>query len=314
MSEPLSFSSVLALLRAKWRTLLLIGVLAAAASAIFSGPSFIKPRFRSSAIVYPVNLSSYSQETRSDQLLQMLESNSLRDSLIRIHHLPEHYRIDTTHAPGLFYLHGLYKERVSISKTRYESVQIEIEDEDPRVAQRMVIDLLAQCDTMALRLHREKSREVLVIARGELEDLWKQLHDVEVRLDSLRQQTGLLNYSAQTEEVTRGYMRMLSSGGGGAAGKAEAKALLKALGERGGEFESLSQLAKAYRELYVEKEEAYNRALTDVTKKLTYTNVMVYPEVADKKIFPIRWLIVVAVTASAVFLALLLFGLRGQRH
>ena len=101
MREPLSFASFFQLLVERWRTFAVVGGVAALLAAVFSGPTFIKPRYRSSAIVYPVNLTSYSQETRSDQLLQLLESNSIRDSLIRLHRLPEHYGIDTTEPPGL---------------------------------------------------------------------------------------------------------------------------------------------------------------------------------------------------------------------
>ena len=313
MPEPLSFQSFFLLLRDRWKTFVLVGGVAALLAAVFSGPTFVKPRFRSSAIVYPVNLTSYSQETRSDQLLQLLESNSIRDSLIKLHHLPEHYEIDTTQAPGLFYLYNEFTDHVTISKTRYESVQIEIEDEDPRTAQRMVLDLLDQGDKLARRLQREKSEEVLNIADQEMRLSKRKLDSVEVRLDTLRHQTGLLNYDAQTGEVTRGYMRMLASGSG-TAGRDEAKALLKALGDRGGEFRALSDLANAYRGIFIDRQNAYEKALTDVRKDLTYTNVVVYPEMPDKKVYPIRWLIVVIATAAAVFLAFVLLVIREQRR
>ena len=57
----------------------------------------------------------------------------------------------------------------------------------------------------------------------------------------------------------------------------------------------------------------YEQIMNDVTKELTYTNVVVYPEVPDKKVFPIRWLIVVVTTASALFLAFVLLVWRDQR-
>lgn len=312
MREPLSFGSFFQLLAERWRTFALVGAIAALLAAVFSGPTFIKPRYRSSAIVYPVNLTSYSQETRSDQLLQLLESNSIRDSLIRLHRLPEHYGIDTTEAPGLFYLYNEYNDHVAIGKTRYESVQIEIEDEDPQVAQRMVLDLLDQGDKLARRLQREKSQEVLRIADRELRQARHKLDSVEARLDTLRRRTGLLDYDAQTNEVTRGYMRMLASGTGGGA-REEARALLKALGEQGGEFDALTDLANAYRGILIDRQNAHEKALTDINKELTYTNTVVYPELPDKKVYPIRWLIVAIATASAVFLAFVLLLIRQQR-
>jgi capsule polysaccharide export protein KpsE/RkpR len=177
----------------------------------------------------------------------------------------------------------------------------------------MVLDLLDQTDKLARRLQREKSLEVLAIAEREMKQERRKLDSVEVRLDTLRRQTGLLNYDAQTNEVTRGYMRMLASGSG-AGGRDEAKALLKALGDRGGEFRALTDLANAYRGLFIDRQNAYEKALTDVSKDLTYTNVVVYPELPDKKVYPIRWLIVLIATASTVFLAFVLLVIRGQRR
>jgi uncharacterized protein involved in exopolysaccharide biosynthesis len=108
-------------------------------------------------------------------------------------------------------------------------------------------------------------------------------------------------------------MRMLASGGS-ASGREEAKELLKALGEQGGEFHALTDLANAYRSLYIDRQNAYEKVLTDVSKELTYTNVVVHPEVPDKKVYPIRWLIVLIATASAVFLAFVLLVIQGQRR
>lgn len=311
MGERFSFQSFFQTMARHWKWFLGVAISAAILSAVFSGPTFIKPRYRSSAIVYPVNLSSYSIESTSDQLLQLLESNSIRDSLVRIHHLAEHYDIDVDRPPGQFYLQAEYRDHVSISKTRYESVQIEIEDEDPAVSQAMVQDILDQCDKLARRLQREKSEEVRLIAQREMDIARRKLDSVETRLDTLREQTGLLNYDAQTEEVTRGYMRML--GNGSAGGRAEAKELLNALSARGGEFRTLTDLSNSYRAQFIEKQVAYERVLTDINKLLTYTNVVVYPERADKKVYPVRWLIVVGSVASACFLCLVLLMIQDRR-
>ncbi len=311
MDDRLSFRPLFELVARHWKIFALVAFVAGAAAAVFSGRVFIKPRFRSSAIVYPVNLASYSIESTSDQLLQLLESNSIRDSLVRIHRLADHYGIDVSEPPGQFYLEAEYRDHVSISKTRYESVQVEIEDEDPRIAQAMVKDLLDQCDKLARRLQREKSEEVLRITRREMDIARQRLDSVEVRLDTLRKNTGLLNYNAQTQEVTRGYMRLLN--GGNASAREEARDLLNALGERGGEFNTLSELAYSYRLQFIEKQMAHERIRTDMSKDLTYTNVVVYPERADKKVYPVRWLIVLVSIASACFLCLLLLLMRERK-
>ncbi len=309
MAGELDLSNVLAVLQRGRRTLVITGVAAALLSALFSSPVFIKPRFRSSATVYPVNLTSYSVETRTDQLLQLLESNSIRDSLVKRFDLATHYDIDVSEPPGRFYLDAEYHDRVEIGKTRFESVQIEVTDEDPQMARDMVQEILRQTDLLARRLQREKSRELLIIAEREMAVEKRKLDSVEARLNELRRETGLLNYDAQTEEVTRGYLRM-QGGGASAAAREEARALLKALGEKGGEFRQLSELSSIFRGNYVARLNEVEKVRTDVNKVLTYTNLVGYPEVADKKVFPVRWLIVLISTASALFLAYVFLAVR----
>jgi capsule polysaccharide export protein KpsE/RkpR len=57
----------------------------------------------------------------------------------------------------------------------------------------------------------------------------------------------------------------------------------------------------------------HERVVNDVTKELTYTNVIVYPEVSDKKVYPVRWLVLLLTVVSAVLLAYLLLVWRDQR-
>lgn len=298
--------------RRHWRLLAGIGLLAAVASAVFSGPSFMHPRYRSQAVVYPVNISTYSIESESDQLMQLLESNSIRDSLIARFRLVEHYGIDTSKAEGHSLMRYMFSERVKIEKTRYESVDIRVTDEDPVLARDMVQAVLDQGNQLARRLQRGKSAELLAVVRQDLARTRRGLDSVEARLDTLRRSTGLLDYDAQTEELTRGYMKALARNAGQAP-KAEIAGMLKALQDHGGEFQRLALLNQELIAEYAKKQAQERQLLLDVSKELTYTNVVVHPEVSDKKVYPIRWLIVLASTTAALLLGYLLVSL-GERQ
>ena len=63
--------------------LIVIAVLSIILSAVFSSEYFIKPKFKSTAIVYPSNLVPYSTESPTEQMLQLFESDDIRDELIR---------------------------------------------------------------------------------------------------------------------------------------------------------------------------------------------------------------------------------------
>lgn len=294
------------------RLFVLVGAGAVVLSAILSQPAFIKPRYRSTATVYPVNLISYSIETRTDQLLQLLASNSIRDSLLKRFDLMEVYELDTTKVGGYYALYNEFLDRVEISKTKYESVMIEVVDEDPVRARDMVNEMLEQVNLLARALQREKSTEILRIAKRAMDHERQKMDSVEARLDIMRKSSGLLSYDTQVKELTKGYVRLLGSGGS-AAQREQVGAMIKELESKGGEFRQLTEMGNMFRSNYDRMLSHYESTVNDVTKELTYTNVIVYPEVSDKKVYPVRWLIVLMTTAGALLLAFLLVLWRDQR-
>lgn len=312
MEERLTFNRSWSITRRHWRLFLLVGIAACVLSAVFSGPRFLKPRYSSKAVVYPVNLNSYSIETRADQLLQLLESNSIRDSIITRFNLLGHYEMDTTGQGGRNALYNLYKERVTIEKTPYESVDISVTDENPVMARNMVMEILHQTDLLARRLQRSNSMELLGIIRTSLWSIGQRMDSLEGRLNTLRASNGLLDYDTQAKELTKGYMKAIS-GRSGSAEKQEIGGMLKSLEQHGGEFYRLTELNNQLLEEYGKKQQEERQAEMDVSKILTYTNLVVYPEVSDKKVYPIRWLIVLGATAMALLLCYILIFLRDQQ-
>lgn len=315
MPETVHFDKAKGIVSRHWRTFLWVGLAGAVLSTVFSGPTFIAPRFRSEAVVYPVNLNSYSIETHADQLLQLLASNSIRDSVIRRFDLVQHYEADTTTPGGLTALHDIWNERVTIEKTRFESVDLQVLDEDPVIARDMAVEILHQADLLARRLQRAKTQELLTVSRNTLERTTQQLDSVETRLNELRATNGLLDYDAQAKELTKGYMRAITERGGNAE-KEEIRGMLKALQEKGGEFGRLAQLSKVLQKQYGKQQAVVQQQSMDLVKDLTYSDVVVRPEVPDKKVYPVRWVLVVASTLAALLLCyvLLMFRERGMER
>ena len=164
-----SVDIVKAVIRWKWHLLVVVAV-SMIASIIFSGPSFIKPKFKSFAIVYPSNLIAYSTESSTEQMLQMLQSSDVRQQIINSFHLMNHYEIDSSknmHANSEVI--NIYNDNVTINKTEYESVQIEVWDTDPVLAAAMADSIIVLGDKKIRSVQREKAEEVLVIAKNQLD-------------------------------------------------------------------------------------------------------------------------------------------------
>lgn len=308
MAETVEFHAARSLVWRHWHTYLLVAACAALLSAIFTGPAFITPRYRSEAVVYPVNLNSYSVETHADQLLQLLQSNAIRDSVIARFGLAGHYGVDTAKVGGRALLNDIWHQRVQIEKTRYESVELRVEDEDPRTARDLVAEVLHQGDLLARRLQRGNTAELLAISRNTLERTARQLDSVEARLNILRAANGLLDYEAQAKELTKGYMRALTERDAGA--KAEVRGMLQALEEKGGEFSRLMAFGKVLQKQYGKQQAVVQQQTMDLGRELTYTDLVVRPEVTDKKIWPVRWVLVAASMMAAMVLCHVLLLLR----
>ena len=74
---------------------------------------------------------------------------------------------------------------------------------------------------------------------------------------------------------------------------------------KGGDFIYLSSLYYAATDAYNKLKQEYEFALKDVKKDLTYSNYVTSPVPADKKTYPVRWLIVLISTVSAFSIALI---------
>ncbi|REJ84451.1 MAG: hypothetical protein DWQ44_09425 [Bacteroidetes bacterium] len=299
----------------RWRKhLIIVGLIALVASAILSSPFFIKPKYKSYALVYPSNLMAYSDESATEQMLQLAQSSDIRNWIIDAFDLYNHYEIDTVNNPHFrSKAIKMYEENVNIRKTEFESMEITVLDTDPLIASRMVDSLIRYFDIKTRKMQAEKSHEVMVIAQNQLMNKKREMDSMETILKDYRLRYGILEYKSQSKEATRGYLRALSSGNGRAI--SESQSLMNSLKEKGGEFNSLSEHLWRIRGDYNDLKMIYENAERDVYKNLTYANVVTRPQPADKKSYPVRWLIVVISVGSALFvsfLTILIFKSKNQ--
>src|SRR5690349_12720780 len=119
----------------KWKKhLFLLTVASIVLAAIFSSPAFIKPKYKSVAVVYPSNLQPYGSETPTEQMLQLFASNDLRFQIISKFNLAEHYKLDSTKQEYKYFVLQEFDDNVKITKTEFEAVKIEVYDTDPKIA------------------------------------------------------------------------------------------------------------------------------------------------------------------------------------
>jgi uncharacterized protein involved in exopolysaccharide biosynthesis len=283
--------------------LIIITIASIAASVLFSSELFMKPKFKSTAIVYPSNLIPYSTESPTEQMLQLFESDDIRDQLIMDFNLMSHYEIDSTQKYPLSLLHLQMAENIKIDKTKFESVEIEVWDSDPKVAKALADSILAKFDKKVRNIQRQKTGEVVVIFKNQMDLKKAEMDSMEAELKSIREKYDIMDFENQVKSFSRVYYEAMVDGKAGSGGNRPIDKTLNNILSKGGEYVSLKEHLWRVRGTYNDLKIKYEDLLKDLTKELTYSSVVTSPVVAEKKSYPVRSLIVVMFTGSMLLLA-----------
>ncbi|MDZ7848938.1 MAG: Wzz/FepE/Etk N-terminal domain-containing protein [Owenweeksia sp.] len=121
-----------------WRgPLIIVTLVAAVLAAVFSSPYFIEPKYKSTVTVFPTMTNSLSKallpqqfssrgqdimefgaEEQAEQLLQILNSDAIRDQIIAKYNLLRHYDIDTSGKYVRTELYETYNDNVEVPQNR----------------------------------------------------------------------------------------------------------------------------------------------------------------------------------------------------
>jgi len=286
---------------------IIIGVIAIVLAAIFSGPTFIKPKFKSTARVYPINTFVFSKESETEQMIEVLNSNDIKFRMFDAFDLDKVYRINKEDPNYLTYMFDLYNTNVSVSKTEFETAEVKVLDHDAGRASNMCDSIVKFYNQKMREMHKAKDLEMVVIARKGMDKNETELASIELKLDSLREATGIISFNEQVPELTRGYMTALANGRGSAGDTKKIENLYDNFSKDGTKAARLESQFNHTMMAIDSLKNVHDFYLSEYEKDITYSHVVQYPFPADKKAYPIRWLIVLLSTVAAEFLALLVF-------
>ncbi|PIP54466.1 MAG: hypothetical protein COX07_05185 [Bacteroidetes bacterium CG23_combo_of_CG06-09_8_20_14_all_32_9] len=269
-----------------------ITIISAVIGVFISSPVVITPKYKSTAIVYPVNIYTYSKESTTEQMLQVFNSNDIKEKMLKAFNLGKHYKLDRKDPQFYTYFLNEYDNNVSISKTEYESVEIKVLDENPNIACNMVDSIITFFDQKIAFLHKRKQMEQIQIYNNEMQKKHRELDSLETVMNELRQKYGIMNYSIQVNEATKGNL----------TGNNAAKELFKNLQEHGGDYQRNDSLTWYVRRDFLLNKYNYEIAVKEYKKNISYSQIISNPYPADKKSYPVRWVIVaITVITSLIF-------------
>jgi len=295
----------------KWKYHLgVIALIAGIISMVLSSPVFLKPKFKSTSVIYPVNMGVYSEESYTEQMLEILNSGDIRDEMIAAFKLDQHYKISPEYQYYKTALYGKYAEEVSFRKTENEAVRIEVLDTDPVMACAMVDSLRRFYDRKVQSLHRIKIAEEYYIRSQEVERLKNNLDSLSGCLGELGKKYGVLEMTGQSEGLSTAYFEAMASGRLNDKLKEAFSNVSMKIPEARGLMIRMENCATQVGLVQVKRDDAFR----ELSKEITYSVVVTPPYVADKKDWPKRSVIILISVIFTLMMAMVVIGVIENRN
>ncbi|HPS63461.1 MAG TPA: hypothetical protein PLK82_10395 [Bacteroidales bacterium] len=305
----------------KWRKpLFIVMAVAMVGSWFFSLPWFITPKFKSTVIMFPASTSSISksmleeqpikgqditsfgEDDQAEQLLQILNSNKIRDNVTRRFNLMQHYGIDTASDIKFSKLFKEYERNITFRRTEYMAVQITVYDTDPQMAADIANTIASLLDSVKNDMMRQRSVKGFRVVEAEynaMKEEKNRIVDSLVTLGSL----GVNDVEYQSQVLNQQMAITIMNGNRTAQAALQKK--LDVLGKYGGIYLALKNSLEFKTEQLILLETKYKQAKVDAEENLPQKFVVSDAYKAERKSYPIRWLIISVSTLSALFLAVI---------
>lgn len=307
MSNEFSFRSLLKLVKKNFKLLAILAIISAIAGTIFSGPSFIRPKFKSTLVVFPINIFPVSIESETEQAQQIFLASAIRDSVIDKFNLWDHWGIAKDGDKAAYWMDLEYQTNISIARSQYESVVVKVMDYSPDTAKLIADEILVQYNNIAQGYYHSKGQEYLNAANITLLKRTKYIDSLQNRLQVLATEFGVLEYEMQTKELTKSYYEMVRNGTSREKMN-EINLSLENLKKYGGESLKISVLLQEYMLYYAESVDQRDLYYLETKSDFRFYNLIESPKAAVKKSYPVRWVIVLSTILATLFLAIILLA------
>lgn len=283
------------------KPLSIISIGAGIAAIIFSSPWFIKPLYKSTAIFYPSTNNSISSALLSDtrikskdplefgeqataqQFIQMLESDNLKNRVINNYGLREHYHIKESDTEKNYKMGKLFTRHISVRKTPFASIEVNVLDEVPEKAAEIANGIILILDSVKTDVQRRVALQALAIIEQQYKNKETEVNSIKQTMRDLGAK-GVYSFEEQSKAITE-----LAGKGGNQAYITKQQSSLALYGS-----EALSSQETLVLELdkLSELRKKLEQANVDVNANLSNVFLLQQATAAEKKEYPIRWLIV----------------------
>lgn len=306
------------------KSVFIILIVAALLAVLFSSPLFITPLYKSTAILYPTSSNSISkvlisttyqsekdilefgENEQTEQMLQVLNSNRIRDKVIAKYNLMEHYGIKPNSKYPYTKLNKLYDNRIRFRRTEYNAVKITVLDSDPALAAQIANDIAELFDSTMNTMQKEVAVKAFRLVETEYNSLCKEMAALEDSLNTLRA-LGVFDYESQVEMLSQ--QMAVELGKGNTNGVKNIQKYLDVLAQYGGAYYAISERLEHDRLQLSLVKTKYEEAKVDATEDIPHKFLVTSAFKAEHKTYPIRWIIVTITVITTFVLILMVLAL-----
>ena len=277
----------------------------------------IQEKYKSIAVIYPSNTSSvakalissrfggksdimeFGEEEKSEQLLEILNSDKVTTKVIERFNLMNHYGVSSeeTETPN-YDLHEIFEDNISFKQNKNMAVEVVVLDHSPDTAALIAKSILNILDDVVNNIQKERAKQGYQVVKKTYFNL---LADLKILEDSLAyiMSKGVLDLESQAEVFSNAYAQAISKGNEKAIKALEEK--IAVLSKYGAASISLSEKLENERIRLSELKGKYEEAKVDAESNIQNFFIVTNPSAAEKKSYPIRWLIVLLSVFGSLF-------------
>ncbi|MFC2098536.1 Wzz/FepE/Etk N-terminal domain-containing protein [Bacteroidota bacterium] len=282
----------------------------------------ITPKFKSTVVLFPASASpvsksllqtnyqdrvgmlGFGEEEQLERILQVLHSDDIRDHIIEEFNLMEHYEIDIRGAFPLTKLFAQYATNIKFNRTEFNSIVIEVMDEDPQMAADLANSIAAQIDVTMNEMKRDRATKAFKLVEAQYLSAAARVQELNDSV-SYYNKKGVIAHEDQIGRLTEAYGHAVTSGNKKAAIELEEK--IQELEKYTAPFLQFHALWENETFRLSDLTAKYIEAKAETDLSLSHVFVLDRAYKAEKKAYPKKSIIVIASTFSAFILALILF-------
>jgi uncharacterized protein involved in exopolysaccharide biosynthesis len=308
-----------------WKTFLIVGAVSMILAIIFSGPSFIRPMYKSIATVYSTttpstsaaltvednpyrkNVLEFGEEENAEQMIQVLQSDYIKNTIIEEFDLGYHYWLDKNHEKYEAWLDNMYHDNISFKKNSNLAIEITVEDFEKKRAADIANRIVTLADEVLIKIKKDRAKEAMDV-------LSSYLHQIETEIDSINTLAtaymgeGYISADEQSKMLSEQLAVALRNNN--KRGAESIREELKALGANAAKLYSYEQQIQHLSENLEITRKQYHNIQIDNLHKMSNLFIINNAVPAYKKHHPIRWLIVFGAGVVSIVITLTVLFLR----